>query len=310
MTETFRVRNFARFQHYKDRAPPWIKLYNELLDDYGFARLPDATKIHLVLIWLLASRSENTLLPLDPLWIAKRISATETVDLERLLASGFIERWEGEASDPLAACKQDASPERETEAEREAEREAETETDMSAAADASPRISRLKKDRITGHWLYPQGFEEFWRAYPVDALMSKAKAYGQWRRLSAVDRAAAQGSLAAFRAYCAKEPTYRPVHPERYLSQRRFEGFNAEAAKPVPVKDASGLAAEWGGKARLLVAAIGAAQFAAWFSGSEFSDGPPATITVEKPFAAEWIKGHFSADLRRLFGEVKVEVRR
>jgi DNA-binding NarL/FixJ family response regulator len=32
----YSVKNFERFQHYKDRSPPWIKLYNELLDDYEF----------------------------------------------------------------------------------------------------------------------------------------------------------------------------------------------------------------------------------------------------------------------------------
>src|SRR5690606_19747530 len=32
------VKNFERFQHYKDRNPPWIKLYNDLLDDYEFGR--------------------------------------------------------------------------------------------------------------------------------------------------------------------------------------------------------------------------------------------------------------------------------
>src|SRR5687768_18068275 len=51
--------NFESFQHYKDRAPPWIKLYNELLDDYEFGQLPDASKMHLVAIWLLASRSDR-----------------------------------------------------------------------------------------------------------------------------------------------------------------------------------------------------------------------------------------------------------
>ncbi len=64
---TFSVKNFERFQHYKDRSPPWIKLYNELLDDYGFGRLPDASKMHLVAIWLLASRNDNKI-PHDAEW--------------------------------------------------------------------------------------------------------------------------------------------------------------------------------------------------------------------------------------------------
>jgi hypothetical protein len=54
-----RVKNWAEFQHYKDRNPPWIKLHRALLDDYEFARLPDASKAHLVLIWLLASQSDG-----------------------------------------------------------------------------------------------------------------------------------------------------------------------------------------------------------------------------------------------------------
>ncbi len=65
--KTFSVKNFERFQHYKDRSPPWIKLYNELLDDYSFACLDDAAKFHLIAIWLLASRTDNRI-PYDATW--------------------------------------------------------------------------------------------------------------------------------------------------------------------------------------------------------------------------------------------------
>jgi len=87
--KTFSVRNFEKFQHYKDRSPPWIKLYNELLDNYDFACLQDASKLHLIMIWLLASRSNNNL-PYDSEWISRRISATETVNLDTLVDAGFI----------------------------------------------------------------------------------------------------------------------------------------------------------------------------------------------------------------------------
>ena len=53
------VKNFEQYQHYKDRKPPWIKLYNDVLDDYAFEVMPDASKAHLMLIWLLASRTDN-----------------------------------------------------------------------------------------------------------------------------------------------------------------------------------------------------------------------------------------------------------
>lgn len=87
--KTFCVKNFEKFQHYKDRSPPWIKLYSELLEKYEFACLQDASKAHLIQIWLLASRSGNRL-PYDSEWIGKRINATETVDLDALVQADFL----------------------------------------------------------------------------------------------------------------------------------------------------------------------------------------------------------------------------
>ncbi len=104
--KTFSVKNFEKFQHYKDRAPPWIKLYNGLLEDYEFGLLPDASKMHLIAIWLLASRSENKI-PYDAKWVSGRINATESVDLDLLAGRGFIViNQDGKqiASKPQAEC--------------------------------------------------------------------------------------------------------------------------------------------------------------------------------------------------------------
>lgn len=126
-----RVVNFEKFQHYKDRSPPWIKLYNEILDDYEFSCLQDASKLHLVLIWLIASRTNNKI-PADPEWISKKISATEEVNLDVLVQAGFLEKIEEKqlvrtpkqaASKVLATCKQNACLEREGEREREKEKD-------------------------------------------------------------------------------------------------------------------------------------------------------------------------------------------
>jgi hypothetical protein len=140
--KTFSVKNFERFQHYKDRAPPWIKLYNELLDDYEFGRLPDASKMHLIAIWLLASRSDNKI-PYDSAWVGRRINANTKVDLTLLACAGFIvvdqqlHNTEQVASEVLADCKQDACLEGE-------ERRDRVETEEIAA---SPPKSRKKPNR-------------------------------------------------------------------------------------------------------------------------------------------------------------------
>jgi hypothetical protein len=113
------VKNFEKFQHYKQRNPPWIKLHSSILFDYDFGRLPDASKLHVVGLWLLASKSGNRI-PDDPRWIAQRLGASEPVDVELLVSSGFIFRvagaasptLAGDASEPLALCMQEPIPRR------------------------------------------------------------------------------------------------------------------------------------------------------------------------------------------------------
>jgi hypothetical protein len=124
------VKNWENFQHYKDRTPPWIKLYNHLLDDFEFSCLPDASKAHLLSIWLLASRTENKI-PHNPKWISNKISATEDVNLDILIEFGFLEKIssknneiqtsEQDASIPLQTPEQDACLEREERERREKE---------------------------------------------------------------------------------------------------------------------------------------------------------------------------------------------
>lgn len=55
----YKVKNWKQFQHFKDRTPPWIKLYRGLLDDPDFHALDGDTAKQLVMIWLVASEDET-----------------------------------------------------------------------------------------------------------------------------------------------------------------------------------------------------------------------------------------------------------
>ena len=56
-----RIKNWKKFQHFRDRKPPWIKLYRDLLDDREWHNLePKASKM-LVMLWLLASENDGEL---------------------------------------------------------------------------------------------------------------------------------------------------------------------------------------------------------------------------------------------------------
>jgi hypothetical protein len=188
---TFRVKNFEKFQHYKDRSPPWIKFYNDLLDDYDFGQLPDASKWHLVAIWLLASRYNNEI-PFDQTWVSRRINATEKVDLKALEQIGFIilnHGLNGHASDVLAECKQNAMPERETEREK-------------------IDIGQGKKD-----------FEIFYQAYPRHTARAAAeKAFAR-----AIKKTTLEILLAAVERQkpAWTDPQFIP-HPATWLNQGRW----------------------------------------------------------------------------------------
>ncbi len=86
----FRIKNFERFQHYKNRRPPWIKLYNSLLTDLEFNSLTEVQQLHLLKLWLLASQNKNKLI-YDSSTIRKRLGLDSRLSLEVFVKAGFIE---------------------------------------------------------------------------------------------------------------------------------------------------------------------------------------------------------------------------
>lgn len=122
-------KNWDEFQHYKKRNPPWIRLYNRLLNDYKFHRLHVASRALAPMLWLLASEFENGEITASPEEIVFRLRQPGTEILSALLdlvAAGFfaadqefIDECKRLASAELARCNSDAMPE--TEAETEAE---------------------------------------------------------------------------------------------------------------------------------------------------------------------------------------------
>jgi hypothetical protein len=103
-------KNWASFQHYKDRSPSWIKLHKALLDDYEFSCLPTASRALAPMLWLLASEYDAGKISatIDKLAFRLRMTREELSDaLSPLLEKGFFD-----ASEPLADRKQDAIPEK------------------------------------------------------------------------------------------------------------------------------------------------------------------------------------------------------
>lgn len=107
-----RPKNWERFQHYKQRCPPWIKVYRTLLDDRDFMCLPVASKALAMMLWLLASEHAEGVIEGVPADWAFRLRMTDNellVALKPLIDNGMF----ADASMMLAECLQSACPETE-----------------------------------------------------------------------------------------------------------------------------------------------------------------------------------------------------
>ena len=123
------IKNWAEFQHYKDRRPTWIKLHLSMLDDYEWWELPVASRALAPMLWLLAADtgSDGTFdADHEKLAFRFRMSRAEIEKaISPLVEGGWVILYHP-ASKSLAGCYQDASLETETETETETERETDT----------------------------------------------------------------------------------------------------------------------------------------------------------------------------------------
>lgn len=194
------IKNWRRFQHFKDRRPPWIKLYRELLDDRQWHELPPECAKLLIECWLLASE-QNALGTItgDIEDIAFRLHRTKDEVwplLQTVALHGFIDISSDDDTDMISGRHQSDAPETETE--------------------AKTKTKKSKSKRPT----YSPEFETVWNLHRRGP---KAKAYEEWRR--AVDDSITQDDLVmALKSYVATlTPDFQGVHLFRYIKDQRWE---------------------------------------------------------------------------------------
>ena len=162
-----RIKNWAEFQHYRTRRPPWIKLHRGLLDDFAWHCLPESSRALGPMLWLLASETADGAIPYRLETIAFRLHMTsDKVDaaLGPLIGAGFLIE-EPDASEPLAAGKQPALPEREKEPETETKKEKERDARAHEAPTKVPEaIASAARTRAGLAQPIPEG----WQARDAD----------------------------------------------------------------------------------------------------------------------------------------------
>ena len=197
-----KIKNWHQFQHFKDRRPPWIKLYRELLDDVEWHELePEAAKV-LVMLWLIASECDGNI-P-DSRALAFRLRMSESKVKSTLCKLGH---WLDQDDITMISERyQDDAPETETETEKEIEK------------DNRPRPIRSAP---------LAGFDDFWKVYP--RKVAKGAAAKAWR--SAVKKADVEVIVKAAEKYrWPDDPKFIP-HPATWLNSERWADVEG-TAKP------------------------------------------------------------------------------
>lgn len=188
------IKNWSEFQHYKDRNPPWIKLHRALLDNYEFSRLPDASKAHLMLIWLLASQSDGRI-PQDPQFLQDKLGLDKQPDLQMLVDEGFL------------IMEQSAS------------------NNVEQVASTTLDLARSREKRREEAEENTRRFGEFWLAYP--RRVAKPDALKAWKKLTPTAEQFA-ALMAALELAKKSEQWTRDSgkfipHPATWLNRRGFE---------------------------------------------------------------------------------------
>jgi hypothetical protein len=187
-------KNWAVFQHYKDRCPPWIKLHRDLLNDRSYMRLPIASKAIAPMLWLLASESKDGVFDgsLDELVFRLHITPKEYQDgVKPLIDNDFFILVSG----VLAERKQVAIPETETEGETETKKKATSVAPPIGVSDSVwqefKTLRKAKRAPITQRaidaisseaqkigWTLEKALEECvvrgWQAFKADWVATKA----------------------------------------------------------------------------------------------------------------------------------------
>jgi len=187
-------KNWAVFQHYKDRCPPWIKLHRDLLNNRAYICLPIASKALAPMLWLLASESKDGVFDgsLDELVFRLHITPKEYQDgVKPLIDNDFFILVSG----VLAERKQVAIPETEGEGETETKKKATSVAPPEGVSDSVwqefKTLRKAKKapitqraiDAITNEaqkagWTLEKALEECvvrgWQAFKAEWVATKA----------------------------------------------------------------------------------------------------------------------------------------
>jgi hypothetical protein len=94
--QSLRINGWEKFQYYKHRRPPWIRLYVDIIDEFDrtgtrkkFYALPDDAKLTFMVLLCLASHYDGVIPDGDVKWIQNKTGITKA-NIKPLIDAGYI----------------------------------------------------------------------------------------------------------------------------------------------------------------------------------------------------------------------------
>lgn len=241
------VKSWEKFQHYKDRDPPWIKLYRDTLTTEAWVLGTDLSRLLQLASTMLAARYSNKIpLRFDLIKRVASLDCSETAfraAVEHLVAHDFVEIQQVEdvrqqpASTALATCAT-TSGSLYSEQSRAEESRGEAEQNRSVEL----KLDEAPLDRVFNHWRHefkhPKAQLDPRRRRAIQAAL---KAYGEATILASLS-----GYLHS--PHHMGQNDQRTVYDDISLLLRDAEhvekGLQFARAPPQPAKSAVELARE------------------------------------------------------------------
>ena len=186
---TIKVKDWNKFQHFKDRKPPWIKLYRDLLDDLEWHELDPLAAKALVAIWLIASENDGELPEMKKLAFRLRVTEKQAISIVSQLDHWLIQDDINLISDRYQSDSLEIEKEtyrKETETKKETEKRERTPRATRLSQDWQPSNSDLDYARELG-WTdkqvrdTAQDFSDYWMAKSGQGA-TKVDWSATWRR--------------------------------------------------------------------------------------------------------------------------------
>jgi len=122
---SYRIKDWDKFQHFKNRNPPWIKLYKDILNQRDINVLSDFSFRILIGLWLLASEDDKKtgLLPdIEEMFFRLRVTKSKLEnslqELNKFVYQDDIKPIsDGHQTDPPEKSREETEKELETEVE-------------------------------------------------------------------------------------------------------------------------------------------------------------------------------------------------